>query len=181
MARRRPISLSKLRPHRGKIGLGTAAVLLIAAIALTVLERENRGPPLTGRADIVDGDTIKIAGTRIRLYGIDAPEKNQTCYDDRGVAYACGRRAAEALGKRIEGLDLVCEPKDTDRYGRIVARCSQGNTDINAWMVAHGWALAYRQFSTDYVTVEEKAHTRHVGIWSGTFENPASWRQHKKK
>lgn len=46
---------------------------------------------------------------------------------------------------------VACEARDTDRYGRIVAVCSQSGIDLNAWMVEEGHALAYRQYSKDYV------------------------------
>lgn len=180
MARRRLPSLSPLKPHRGKIGLGALALLLVVNLAIYLVNREHAGPPLTGRAVVVDGDTIRIAGARVRLFGIDAPELNQNCYDANGNAYGCGRRALNALQGRIDGQTLLCARRDTDRYGRIVAVCRQGDTDINRWMVESGWALAYRQYSEDYVDAEENAHAARVGMWSGTFENPSSWRHRKK-
>ncbi len=51
---------------------------------------------ITGPARIIDGDTIDIAGERIRLHGIDAPESGQTCVAD-GVTWPCGQSATAAL------------------------------------------------------------------------------------
>ena len=79
--------------------------------------------PIIGRASVIDGDTIEIRGQRIRLFGIDAPESRQTCTDPKGVSYRCGQRAAQALDYRISDSPVTCEPKDRDRYGRIVAVC----------------------------------------------------------
>jgi len=64
------------------------------------------------------------------------------------------------------------EVSDVDQYGRIVAVCSAGGEDLNAWMVRQGWALAYRHYSTAYVADEDAAHLAGAGIWRGTFDAP---------
>ena len=132
--------------------------------------------PIVGQASVVDGDTIEIHGTRIRLFGIDAPEGGQTC-TVQGKAMPCGRRAAFALANRIGRQVVECRPKDEDRYGRVVAVCGVGGEDINAWMVAQGWALAYRYYSRDYVSQERSASKAKLGMWQGEFEPPWDWRQ----
>ena len=69
---------------------------------------------------VTDGDTLTVAGPRIRLFGVDAPESKQICVagDQR---WRCGRSATQALAKRIVGRPAVCSERDLDRYGRIVA------------------------------------------------------------
>ena len=134
--------------------------------------------PLTGVATIVDGDTIKIAGQRIRLHGIDAPESGQTCEDSRAGTYPCGLSAAGALKYRLDRRPVICTARDTDRYGRPVAICRQGDgTDINRWMVEVGHALAYRRYSTDYVAAENAARAARIGLWQGSFVPPWDWRR----
>ena len=130
---------------------------------------------LSGRASVIDGDTIEIHGTRIRLFGIDAPESSQSC-TARGKAYRCGQQAAFALSSKIGTQAVECQPKDQDRYGSIVAVCRVGGEDINAWMVAQGWALAYRYYSSDYVSQEQDASRSKIGVWQGSFEPPWNWR-----
>ena len=66
--------------------------------------------------------------------------------------------------------------QDHDKYGRSVATCALGRLDLNGWMVASGWALAYRQYSTAYVGAEAEAQTAKLGIWQGEFTPPWEWR-----
>jgi endonuclease YncB( thermonuclease family) len=80
----------------------TVVVLLIGG---GVAESRDAAPAsVTGRASVVDGDTIEIQGARIRLHGIDAPESGQTCTDAASRPWRCGREAAfvvaDMLGSR---------------------------------------------------------------------------------
>lgn len=134
------------------------------------------GADVAGQASIIDGDTIEIQGHRIRLHGIDAPESGQQCVRS-GKRWPCGRRAAFALADRIGNRPVHCDQRDVDRYGRIVAVCRAVGEDLNAWMVRHGWALAYRRYSRDYVAEEETARKVQSGVWSGRFVPPWDWRR----
>lgn len=153
-------------------------VLAVATLAHPV--NGEAAAPIVGRATVIDGDTIEIRGERIRLFGIDAPEGGQTCEDPRGQRYRCGSKAALVLDARIgEGI-VTCEPKDTDRYGRILAIRRVFGEDLGAWMVGLGWALAYRDYSTRYVPAEELARSRRLGQWAGRFTAPWEWRREKR-
>ncbi|WP_119419756.1 thermonuclease family protein [Desertibaculum subflavum] len=132
---------------------------------------------ISGRASVIDGDTLEIHGQRIRLHGIDAPESAQTCKDDRGGSHRCGQRAALALSNKIGERPVACAPRGTDRYQRIIAVCHLGGEDLNAWLVSVGWAIAYRRFSTDYVSHEDAAREAKRGLWAGTFTPPEEWRR----
>ena len=126
-----------------------------------------------GRAG--DGDSLRIGETRIRLFGIDAPELNQTCKRE-GSTWSCGQEAADRLSKLVTGREVRCIPVSTDQYDRVLARCSALGTDVNRTMVATGYAVAFRKYSSDYVSAEESARVNKRGLWAGTFEMPSDVR-----
>lgn len=135
---------------------------------------------LAGTAAVIDGDTIEIGGQRIRLFGIDAPEHDQICQAG-GSSWRCGQLAALALQSKIARRPVSCTQKDVDQYARIVAVCAVQGDALNAYMVAEGWALAYRQIATDYVAEENAASTARKGIWRGSFVAPWDWRRGKRE
>jgi endonuclease YncB( thermonuclease family) len=151
---------------------------LIFALALATLAVGTAAAqsPIVGVVSVIDGDTLEIHGQRIRLHGIDAPESGQSCEKD-GKQYRCGQRAALKLADKIGRATVRCEQRDIDRYKRIVAVCSLGNIDLNAWMVRQGWAIAYRQYLRDYVDDESAAQAEKAGIWAGRFIEPSRWRR----
>ena len=148
------------------------ALLLIATPALA--------EPIVGRASVIDGDTIDVRGTRIRLHGIDTPETAQLCKDAAGKDYRCGQKAALALADHIGQRNVTCDPRDTDQYGRVVAVCRAGDEDLNAWLVSEGHAVAYRRYAEDYVNAELTAKALRHGIWAGTFQDPSEWRKARR-
>ena len=134
---------------------------------------------ITGRASVIDGDTIEIRGQRIRLFGIDAPESGQMCLAGHKM-FRCGQRAGLALSDKIGRAMVSCSPKDRDRYGRVVAVCHSRGEDLNGWMVSQGWALAYRRYSRDYIKQEKRASASKRGVWVGKFIAPWDWRRGKR-
>ena len=123
---------------------------------------------------VIDADTVDVDGVRWRLHGIDAPEARQRCRA-WGLTWDCGAAATDALRSRAAGMS--CEGSETDRYGRSIGVCSSGGNDLNAWLVANGWALAYRQFADDYVDEEEAARSKGRGIHAGEHVAPWDWRR----
>jgi len=136
---------------------------------------------ITGHATIIDGDTIKINGTRIRFYGIDAPEISQTCLRD-SLTYSCGLAARAYLQRLINNQTVICRTLDKDRYGRDVAKCfNYEKLDINGQMVSSGNAIAYLFFSRDYADNQTNAKKKKLGIWAGQFTEPYQYRKMKKR
>jgi endonuclease YncB( thermonuclease family) len=174
-AGRRGVRMGRTRGLEGRpvVALVVLAVLL-AAYAYQHWEPQS---PLIGRPRVIDGDTIDIAGTRIRLEDIDAPEANQTCVDSKGQAWPCGKTATDELRAHVGGRELNCQPSGADRYRRVLAVCSLSDgSDVNAWMVQQGWAVA-TGFLKTYRSEEAEAETAKRGIWAGHFVSPAQWRQ----
>jgi endonuclease YncB( thermonuclease family) len=130
---------------------------------------------LRGQASVIDGDSIEIHGTRIRLFGIDAPESDQTCHDDDGKLYRCGQKAANALSEFIGSRTVSCLPQDLDQYGRTVAICFLGDVDIGDWLVRTGLALDYPRYSkAKYKAAQKAAEHSGDGMWGGQWVEP--WR-----
>jgi endonuclease YncB( thermonuclease family) len=163
--------------------VGYVLVIILAAVALWHTGTSGSGrsstaaTEITGVASITDGDSVEIHGTRIRLHGIDAPEGRQICVDSAGRQWRCGQQASLALSDRIGRTPITCRRTDTDHYGRMIAVCHQDSEDLNAWLVAEGWAVAYRRYSRDYVALEEQAKAAGRGIWSSRFVMPWDWRR----
>ena len=164
---------------KASFSLAAAALLVLAPPAPAGAREEVFGP-----ARIVDGDTIVVNDTRIRLFGIDAPESKQSCSLPGGQEYSCGIVAKEALEAKVGANPVRCSIKNKDMYGRSVAICKlvsgAGDTadeDLNAWLVEKGQAVAYRRYSKLYVGLEEAAQRDGKGMWSGSFEDPQQWRK----
>jgi endonuclease YncB( thermonuclease family) len=149
-----------------------AAVLILIAIRIF-----NQVTVTPGTVDVIDGDSFRRGKDEIRLNGIDAPEYRQTCRDENGRDWNCGREAARALRQLVAGRSVECTGLDADRYGRLVSRCTVGSVEINAEMVRLGWAIAYTRHGTLYVSDEAEARREKRGIWRGTFDLPEDWRE----
>ncbi len=122
-------------------------------------------PAVQGIPRVVDGDTIEIGATRIRLEGIDAPEGGQDCARIGGGTWRCGQAASVELQRLIGREAVRCESRGTDTYKRMLGICFVGTTDINAEMVRRGYAWAFVKYSRAYVAEEAEARSRMVGIW----------------
>ena len=150
------------------------AIIILSNLNTQVIAGEIFGVPV-----ITDGDTVKILNNKIRLHGIDAPEKNQTCVRNKKI-YNCGIVATKALIKKISKNKVKClNQKNKDRYNRFIGVCFVKKDNLNKWMVRNGYAVAYKRYSKDYVLDEEFAKKNKIGLWSGTFLKPEKWRKLK--
>jgi len=132
---------------------------------------------VVGSARVVDGDTFSVGPERVRLWGVDAPEGRQVCQNAQGEGYACGDVARDQLVGLIGGREVRCEVRDRDPYGRAVARCLAGSSDLGEAMIRAGWAVDYVQFSRSaYASAEAEARRARRGLWAGRFETPSTWR-----
>ncbi len=141
----------------------------------------NDYPAVYGVTRVINGDTLEMRGRYLKLYGIDAPESNQTCADGKGRAYRCGQEAARWLKSWISGHELECHVLKQDSKGNMVATCSLGQYDIGAALVNAGWAVADPQQSGIYLPYEQQARDSGRGLWQGQFYKPWDWREIQSK
>ncbi len=156
-------------------------ILCTTAICVSVIRAQDANA-ISGKPLVVDGDSLKFGSVAVRLHGIDAPEANQVC-SRSGQEWRCGFEATAALAALVENHWVDCSELDKDRYGRIIAVCSTGGplgVELNREMVAAGWAIAYRRYSSEYNIEEEEAQKSGLGIWSGSFIEPEQWRRGKR-
>jgi endonuclease YncB( thermonuclease family) len=132
---------------------------------------------LIGQASIIDGDTVEIHNSRIRVFGIDAPESDQLCRNEESELYRCGQKASNALFEYINRRPLNCVEVDRDRYGRIVGVCSVEGADVADWLVRNGFALDWPKYSKGaYASAQAKAQQEQRGMWAGSFKEPWNYR-----
>lgn len=130
-----------------------------------------------GQVSVIDGDTLEIHGTSIRLWGIDAPESSQLCRGEDSSQYRCGAQAANDLDAFIARRPVNCVPLNLDQYGRTVATCSVGGIDLGEWLVRNGLALDWSQYSKGkYNGAQRDAERTGRGIWKGSYVEPWLYR-----
>ena len=165
------------RVHRQMAAAVRRAILLLCLCLAEQFRPVLEAADLVGTARVIDGDTISIADTRIRLWGIDAPERQQRCLGKNGDIYECGRDSAAVLSELTRGRRVECTQRDYDRYGRVVAVCRTESGELNMAMVPRGWAVDYTKYSGGrYRSDEQQARREQLGIWAGRFEMPWEWR-----
>jgi endonuclease YncB( thermonuclease family) len=129
---------------------------------------------------VIDGDTIVVDGTHIRLHGIDAPELDQWCGD-----WQAGRAAKAFLERLIANRPVTCTPppapmRGTDQYKRTIAVCRNIDAyDLGRAMVVAGQARAYVRYSQDYAADEAKAKSDKLGLWAHDCQAPWDFRHGK--
>jgi endonuclease YncB( thermonuclease family) len=150
-------------------------------LAVMLLATPAMAADITGIPRIVDGDTVRIDATKIRLRGIDAPETDQVCLDPIGEKWACGVTARDELVEHAGGKPWTCHISGSDRFRRSLAACEVDGDDIQQWMVRNGWALSFVRYSHAYDADEVVARNAHAGIWAGAFIAPWDWRHRNKQ
>jgi len=141
----------------------------------TPLDLAHEVQIISGRAEIVDGDSLTINGERIRLAGIDAPEMRQFCQDEASGDMPCGRLAKQHLEELVHNRPVTCRWQTRDRYDRILGICQAGNDDLNRLMVEDGWALSY--YSSAYNNEQKLARNKKRGMWRWKVQQPQQWRR----
>ena len=153
-------------------------IILMSAISFAsplLAEPSEREQWISGTATVIDGDSIKLDGTLVRLFGIDAPELTQLCYTGN-IARACGEKSAVYLSDMIYGQRIRCRIDDMDAYERILGSCIWNGRNINEVMVLTGNAVAWPAHTNFYIETEKTAEHNQSGIWATDFVRPDAWR-----
>ena len=128
-----------------------------------------------GRATVFSGDTLAVAGQRIRLYGIDAPEPGQKCRWPNKVI-DCGQISRAALLDLIAPIDIVCRRRAVLPDGTWLASCDAEGFDVGRNMIFTGWAVIPENDPARWAGVQARAKARRRGLWKGTFVMPWQWK-----
>jgi endonuclease YncB( thermonuclease family) len=170
----RPAPAARVRGYQAPQPLAATSTEPIQAV--DVVPAPTLPEPIIGIPQVLDGDTIQIDTTRIRLSGIDAFEAEQMCVGENGGQYGCGGKATRALTTLIDANFTVCVRKGIDAYGRQLAVCRVNSLDLSSMMVRQGHALAYVKYALDYVYDEQLAKQEKAGVWIGGFIPPWEFR-----
>lgn len=157
----------------------TMKSLLLLALALSA---HATAYELVGKViHVTDGDTVTLLDDareqyKIRLYGIDAPERKQPY----------GAKSTDLLAGMVKGKTIRAVCANADRYGRNVCTLYDGMTDVNAEMVRQGGAWVYRKYygkTGAYYALEDEARKAGRGLWhTSEYQavEPWEWRKQQR-
>lgn len=171
----------KGRLHRFRIFLALALSMSALSVIVVAGAAQAQGTEtgITGTPEVLDADILKFGTQRVLLWGIDAPEKRQSCQLN-GQLWGCYDVAFRYLQLLSGRGEVTCTYKgDPDPFGRRFGVCVSGGEDINAAMVKAGMALAFDEESEDYDAAMVEAITAAVGLWQpgASFEEPWVFRR----
>jgi endonuclease YncB( thermonuclease family) len=172
---------SLISAHRWRFGGLLALGLAALAFSGGIVDANLSDTDITGPIRVIDGDTFDVAGTRIRLHAIDAPENDQMCETEQGTDWVCGGWITKVVKDRYTGAVAECDAVDTDRYGRTVARCTALGDDVGAWLVREGLAFAYVKYGADYAQIEAGAAQADRGLHAVRLQTPEQHRATRAK
>lgn len=162
-----------LRPTR-IAGVSLVCLLLLTWAACEIPKSEP--DQITGKVvRVADGDTLTVRTatgeqTKIRLFGIDAPERSQ----------AFGRKSQQSLADLVAGRDITIAIEDEDQYGRLVGVIYRDDTNVNTAMLEQGMAWVYRRYNDDpeWIELETRARDERRGLWRDPNPVPPhEWRK----
>ena len=150
---------------------------------ISSLSLDNKYLLISGKAKIIDGDTLKINNKKIRFSGIDAPEsyffgKKQLCILNN-IEILCGKLSKEKLIEKIGNQTVNCKiEKNKDQYSRLIGECFLKNESLSVFMVKNGYAFDYPKYSNGkFRKYQIYAEKLSLGLWQMQFEYPWIWRK----
>lgn len=148
-------------------GLGGAALVMVGMTT----DLFGRSPPAptalsasAAQVAVIDGDTLRLRETVVRLAGVQAPPRGSACHAVADGPVDCGAQAAAVLGRLVQAQDVSCQLSGRDGMGRPQGRCEAGGQSLNSAVVASGWARS-RGDDEQLALAEADARARHAGLW----------------
>lgn len=148
-----------------------------AAPASTSQSAYAFGMRIDGKASIVDGHTLHVAGHALRLHGVEAPGLTQSCRTRSGTAWPCGARARERLSQLVAGQAVSCVVDEPVGEGAAASCSARGVSDLGRIMVDEGLAVPNGHDRGRYARAAASARESRAGLWAGTFEAPWEFRR----
>jgi endonuclease YncB( thermonuclease family) len=146
----------------GILGVGGIGALAMTGLSGALFGQMPPPPTLiSAPADqvaVIDGDTLRLDGTIVRLSDLSAPPRGQAC----AAGPDCGSRASEHLADLVRDRQVMCHIVGYDELGRPTARCQAEGRDVNLDLVSDGWAKA---LGPNLISAETDAQAHHRGIW----------------
>lgn len=150
------------------LGCGVGLGLMLAGPLRRSEAPAPAPPPASARvgADpvsvaVVDGQTLRLSGTVVRLDGVRAPRRGEPCAANAD----CGGAAAAMLHRLVRDRRVECSLSGQDSAGRVLGRCDAEGTDVNRALVASGWAFAQGGRPT-LAQAERFARRERLGLWA---------------
>ena len=159
--------------------LAFSMLLVLFSLAGDRAQAQETGDEIRGMADVIDADILTFGTQRVILWGVDAPDRRQTCQLN-GALWGCHDVAFRRLQLLAGRGEVVCwlygEP---DPFGRRFGICESGGEDLNAEMVRSGVALAFTEETDAYVPQMAEAIQAGAGLWQAgaVFEEPWLFRR----
>lgn len=161
--------------------LVTCAALAVAlasgvGVPTNLLGSAPREASVTARpaeVQVVDGDTLRLGERVVRLDGVEAPLRGQSCAGADGRGFDCGAMAAESLARLVAERPLTCRVQRHDAFRRSLGACEADGVAVNAALVSGGWALAA---SDELAAAEAAARAAGRGLWARGGTPPQGWR-----
>ena len=164
--------------------LSSLIIVILFSFSFSYSDEKNIAK---GKAIVMDGDTIKINGEKIRFGGIDAPEsyfmgKKQTCFEDNKKIF-CGQISKDKLIEKIGNNSVNCKiEKNKDKYKRSIGECFIKEESLSVFMVRNGYAFDWPYYSKGkFANDQEYAKINKLGFWNMKFEYPWEWKEKIKK
>ncbi len=158
--------------------LAGAAVLGVGALLLQPADLFGRAPAMTGtvavpaaQVAVVDGQTLRLGETVVRLQGVSAPPRGTSCLRPDNSRFDCGAAASDALAQLLRSEPVACRLYGRDAAGFLQGLCEAQGREINRGMVASGWARARSESpgfaAASFGDEEGLAKAAHRGLWQG--------------